>query len=78
MAGKNRPILYIAPLQMLYIERSNMEDKHNMVRTIIHGARMGGGGGGVQMGFSIPVSNFYLIAVDRGCWFYHHAVKFFW
>ena len=30
-----------------------------MVRTIIHGAMMGGG---VQMGFSIPVSNFHLIA----------------
>ena len=49
-----------------------------MVRTIIHGARIGGG---VQMGFSIPVSNFHLIAevgggskVDRGCWFYRHAV----
>ena len=55
-----------------------------MVRTIIHGARMGGD---VLMGFSIPVavSNFHLIAegggggkVDKGCWFYRHAVKFFW
>ena len=32
-----------------------------MVRTIIHGARMGGGG--VQMGFSIPVSNFHQISI---------------
>ena len=51
-----------------------------MVRTIIRGARMGGG---VQMRFSIPVSNFQLIVeggpkVDGGCWFYRHAVKFFW
>ena len=30
-----------------------------MVGTIIHGARIGGGG--VQMGFSILVSNFHLI-----------------
>ena len=52
-----------------------------MVRTIIHRARMGGGG---QMRFSIPVSNFHLIAEEgggakwtcRGCWFYRHAVKF--
>ena len=54
-----------------------------MVRTIIHGARIEGrcpngvqhtgikypsycrgGGGGPK--------------VDRGCWFYRHAVKFFW
>ena len=35
-----------------------------MVRTIIHGARMGGGG--VQMGFSIPVSNFHLIGGGGG------------
>ena len=57
-----------------------------MVRTIIHRARMGGGGD-VLMGFSIPVavSNFHLIEegggggkVDRGCWFYRHAMKFFW
>ena len=49
-----------------------------MVRTIIHGARIGGR---FQMGFSIPVSNFHLIAgggLDRCCWFYRHAVKFFW
>ena len=32
-----------------------------MVRTIIHGAR-----GGVQMRFSIPVSNFHLIAKGGG------------
>ena len=36
-----------------------------MVRTIIHGARIGGGGG-VQMWFSIPVSNFHLIAGGGG------------
>ena len=36
-----------------------------MVRTIIHGARMEGGGG-LQMGFSIPVSNFHLIAEGGG------------
>ena len=35
-----------------------------MVRLIIHGARIGGGG--VQMGFSIPVSNFHLIAEGGG------------
>ena len=34
-----------------------------MVRTIIHGSRMGGG---VQRGFSIPVSNFHLIAGGGG------------
>ena len=37
-----------------------------MVRTIIDGARMGGGG--VQMGFSIPVSNFHLIAGGGTKW----------
>ena len=35
-----------------------------MVRTIIHGARIGGGG--VQMGFSIPVSYAHLIAGEGG------------
>ena len=34
-----------------------------MVRTIIHGARIGGGG---QLGFSIPVTNFHLIAEGGG------------
>ena len=60
-----------------------------MVRTIIHGARIGGG---VQMGFSIPVNGVQHTGikfpsywggggggkVNRGCWFYRHAVIFFW
>ena len=52
-----------------------------MVRTIIHGARIGGGG--VQMGFSIYRYQISILLgggakVDRGCWFYRHAVTFFW
>ena len=53
-----------------------------MVRTIIHGARIGGGGpNGVQhTGIKFPS---YCrggggTKVDRGCWCYCHAVKFFW
>ena len=51
-----------------------------MVRTIIHGARIGGGGGpnGVQhTGIKFPS---YCRGgggqSGRGCWFYHHAVKY--
>ena len=44
-----------------------------MVRTIIHGARIGGEG--VQMGFYCGGGGG---KVDRGCCFYRHTVKFLW